>query len=364
MKLLSALYILLLQCLTINSYAQKHSAANSYDYFTAREQVVFQDDFSEDKTGAFPGQWQGILCLKDYGDEHIKKWRVKLEGQTNLLSMNTSIAHLLPKEDLSKYLADSFTIECDYYHENILSALSVALMPAPHEKDCGRQICCHHYSINIWRWSYIGTCIGSGKEEDSSYDRQHTYKTRYEGPRFDTLAWHHLGITYRKRELKVYIDSTKVLTVPDCGYIPQQLLIGGFATVKLRNVRIATGPLVAPLQQLLKGKPIVTHNILFAAGTAQLGATSDSYLNALAMLLKEHPKLKLSIQGHTDNSGTDADNIVLSEQRAAAVKDALVAKGVADKRLSTKGYGAAKPVKTGNKIAIKTLNRRVEFVPL
>ena len=63
---------------------------------------------------------------------------------------------------------------------------------------------------------------------------------------------------------------------------------------------------------------------------------------------------------HTDNTGSDAINQPLSENRAAAVKDFLVSKGVASKRITTQGLGSKSPVATNDTEAGRTQNRRVE----
>ena len=66
--------------------------------------------------------------------------------------------------------------------------------------------------------------------------------------------------------------------------------------------------------------------------------------------------------GHTDNSGTDAMNIPLSEKRAAAVKAYLIKKGLTNNRVESKGYGSAKPIADNNTNEGKSKNRRVEIV--
>jgi OOP family OmpA-OmpF porin len=72
--------------------------------------------------------------------------------------------------------------------------------------------------------------------------------------------------------------------------------------------------------------------------------------------------LKLGIYGHTDNSGTDAVNVPLSERRANAVRSYLLKKGLPEERIETKGFGAAQPVADNKTEAGKSRNRRVEIV--
>ena len=81
-------------------------------------------------------------------------------------------------------------------------------------------------------------------------------------------------------------------------------------------------------------------------------------------MMKEHEDLKLSIEGHTDSDGEKARNQELSEKRAAAVKDALVERGIESSRLKTKGYGESKPVDSNSTPEGKANNRSVEFIKI
>lgn len=106
-----------------------------------------------------------------------------------------------------------------------------------------------------------------------------------------------------------------------------------------------------------------TQGILFATGKADLQPESRSVLKEIATTLKEHGDLKILIEGHTDNVGNAANNLALSDARAAAVKAALVADyGVAAERISTKGFGDTKPSVPNATPEGRAQNRRVEVV--
>ncbi|MEY3248331.1 MAG: hypothetical protein RL742_374 [Bacteroidota bacterium] len=109
------------------------------------------------------------------------------------------------------------------------------------------------------------------------------------------------------------------------------------------------------------GKPIVLRNVFFETGSAALQPNSAYELDRLAALLADNQRLKIRINGHTDQIGNEADNQKLSELRARAVMDYLIGKGIAAARLQSKGYGESKPVDTSDTPEGRAANRRTEF---
>ena len=96
---------------------------------------------------------------------------------------------------------------------------------------------------------------------------------------------------------------------------------------------------------------------------ATLKSESTPTLTTIAEMLRRQPQWRLSIEGHTDNSGTDAYNQDLSIRRAAAVKAALVRDfAIVSDRLTSAGFGESRPVETNDTIAGRARNRRVELV--
>jgi OmpA-OmpF porin, OOP family len=89
-----------------------------------------------------------------------------------------------------------------------------------------------------------------------------------------------------------------------------------------------------------------------------------SCLNQTVDYLKSKPALKVEVQGHTDKVGTPKYNQKLSEQRANAVMNYLISKGIAKERLCVKGYGFSKPVDTNSTEEGRAKNRRVQFNPI
>ncbi len=116
-----------------------------------------------------------------------------------------------------------------------------------------------------------------------------------------------------------------------------------------------------PLQPLESGAAIVLKNIFFDSKKFDLKPESIAELDKIVVLLNDNPNLKIEIDGHTDNVGIDKDNLLLSNNRAKTVVNYLLSKGVANTRLSYKGFGASKPIGDNTTDAGKAQNRRTEL---
>lgn len=102
-------------------------------------------------------------------------------------------------------------------------------------------------------------------------------------------------------------------------------------------------------------------NLEFETGKAEIIPGSTNSLDKLAELLIKRPGYKLLIEGHTDNTGLPESNMILSIDRANAVKDYLISKGVNPEVLIAEGYGAEQPIADNETEEGRKLNRRVEF---
>ena len=100
----------------------------------------------------------------------------------------------------------------------------------------------------------------------------------------------------------------------------------------------------------------------FAFDSAQLTTADKDKLNAVAERLQSNPDEKITVQGYTDNIGTPAYNLKLSQRRADSVAAYLADKGIACDRITTKGYGIEDPVATNQTKEGRALNRRAEIV--
>jgi len=102
--------------------------------------------------------------------------------------------------------------------------------------------------------------------------------------------------------------------------------------------------------------------VTFGSGNATLTANAEKILDGVAEQLLANPKVKIEIQGHTDNQGNPATNKDLSERRAKAVVGYLATKGVKITRMKAVGYGQDVPIANNNTANGRELNRRIEMV--
>ena len=107
-------------------------------------------------------------------------------------------------------------------------------------------------------------------------------------------------------------------------------------------------------------KTFVLDNVLFDTGKASLKPSSNKSLNELVELMKLKPGLVIEIGGHTDNIGKHYINMRLSHERANAVRNYLIKKGISKDRVTSKGYGDTKPVASNKSDEGRKQNRRTE----
>ena len=107
-------------------------------------------------------------------------------------------------------------------------------------------------------------------------------------------------------------------------------------------------------------KTFVLDNVEFDFGKSTLRPTSYAALNELVEYLKRKDDERIEIGGHTDNVGTAAKNLKLSEDRAKSVMSYLIAQGIGTERVQAKGYGDTEPIEENNTDAGRQKNRRTE----
>lgn len=176
--------------------------------------------------------------------------------------------------------------------------------------------------------------------------------------------WMDVAIAVDGPYWKMYVDGERVANVPRFDF-PRADKLHVFMTVYrfsayLDDLRIAQGGPRSLYDDLLADGFVVTQGIYFDTGQAVLKPQSTPTLTELTEVLADHPDLRLRIEGHTDNTGSDAVNELLSQARAEAVVAYLVAQGVAADRLEAAGHGATRPVADNGSAEGRAQNRRVE----
>ena len=114
-------------------------------------------------------------------------------------------------------------------------------------------------------------------------------------------------------------------------------------------------------EEVKKRLNFATRGIFFETGKANLKPESFPSLDEIVSIINEYPDYNLRIGGHTDNVGTDASNLTLSQARMDAVKSYLVTKNVSESRLEAQGFGESRPIATNKTSVGRSKNRRVEM---
>ena len=147
----------------------------------------------------------------------------------------------------------------------------------------------------------------------------------------------------------------------------EQLARAQAATAAARAADEQAKRLAAQLEEMKakkteRGMVLTLGDVLFDTGRSDLKPGALRTLEQLTAFLTENPERSAIIEGHTDSVGAEAFNQRLSEQRAQAVQNALIERGIASARLSAMGFGPSKPVVGNDTAAGRQQNRRVEIV--
>ncbi len=130
---------------------------------------------------------------------------------------------------------------------------------------------------------------------------------------------------------------------------------GEFKEIKIEDLE------VAPIKT---GTAVTLYNVFFEFAKATLEKESFLELDRMIGVMNKNPNMAIEVQGHTDNVGSDAVNMRLSQQRADAVKDYFLSKKISPDRVKSTGFGKDKPVASNETTEGQAKNRRVEFLIL
>lgn len=165
------------------------------------------------------------------------------------------------------------------------------------------------------------------------------------------------GVMYRNHIFEIPHKSaaatTVLLEIDDLGKYSLTIIE---PTVMAQDVK--TGSIAIDLET----KGVATLYVNFDENKSDLKADAVDVISQIASLMLDDPTLKLSIEGHTDNVGSDVSNKKLSTDRAQSVMRAVIAKGIAGDRLGVKGFGAEKSIADNHTEEGRAKNRRVELL--
>lgn len=311
--------------------------------FVAGDEIMFEDDLVGEQMGEFPSKWDLLE-----GNAEI----ASVNGKTviNLTDISTEIMPLMKNQ--KNYLTEAFTLEFDFLGGS--DEKSIYCDYIIHLKNIeGEDVATINLNGTASGWAYTSWITASGEQREN----------RSAAPAKEE-EWNHVALSFNKRALKVYLNGSRIVNIPNCArpqYFTLQRSIWEDHRNLMTNVRLCKGAVPLYNRLITDGK-IITYAITFDIGKANIKSESMTEINRIAQLMKDNGDLKFEVQGHTDNTGTVAGNQKLSEQRAQAIVNKLVEMGIAANRLSAKGMGQSAPLADNSTDEGRAKNRRVEFV--
>jgi outer membrane protein OmpA-like peptidoglycan-associated protein len=152
-------------------------------------------------------------------------------------------------------------------------------------------------------------------------------------------------------------DGSYALNISRDGYLfhSEHFELGDIANqIKPKTIDV-------PLAEIRKGESTVLRNIFFETNEFRLKPESTQELERLVKMMRENPNIRIEISGHTDNVGSESLNQRLSENRAKAVYDFLISRGIRPDRLIYAGYGLSRPIAPNDTEEGRAQNRRTEI---
>lgn len=310
--------------------------------FVPGERVIFAEDFSRDRVGNFPRRLELVT-----GNAEVVEWQGK-----RWLRVNDRSTFEIP---LPEVLPSRFTMEFDM----ALPWNRVALWTAPKgDDDWGS-----HTRVEL-----SGTAAGimrAKSHEGSTLDPRAHFKNLFPDDSYLARPLR-VRIEADGRYMKAYLDQVRIANVPNAEFGRANKIVffvdENTSPPLISNISVNAGG-KDMYDALMSAGRIAIQGVYFDSGSDRVRPESSGQLRQIADMLREHGDLKLVIEGHTDNVGDAAANQTLSDKRAAAVKAALTGQyGVDGSRLTSRGFGATKPVAPNTTPEGRQQNRRVELV--
>lgn len=328
--------------------------------FVPGDEIFFDDPVENEKLGEFPSHWDFLAGEECEIVTHQGVQAIKLSG------WYSEIGPLMKQAD---YLPEEFTIEFDVW--------SNATMGYSNNDMIRLDLYSEEFSDGIVRVDF-NPAINDIPEENSHAKLVYTFlpptgdgrEGSVNGESLDPLikanTWIHVSASFNKRAFKYYVNGNRLVNIPNVKR-PTRMKLVSISNCDekdrffIKNIRICKG--AVPLYDRLSadGK-IVSYAITFETGSADLKPESIVEINRVAKLMQEHADLQFEVQGHCDNTGSDAVNDPLSQKRAETIVAALVKQGIVKSRLTAVGKGSHSPIAPNTTVEGRAKNRRVEFV--
>ena len=312
--------------------------------FVPGDKLILYDDFTDMRGDEPPPHWKvrgGTAELRTGGD--VRQLTLSTHGM--MISPNV------------KTLPKNFTLETDYQF-------------GPHDGNGNGAI-----------WYFRKDSGGSETMKiDMLVQEGGTRVVAYAGPmdqmesigdtvvKVDQNKPIYFAVWAQEGRIRIYLNGIRAvdanqISLGTINYVEMDAAVseGSGGYVGIRRARIAeTAPDFS--KAIMSGR-YVTHGILFDVDSDRIRPESAATIKMIASGLQSSSGSNFVIEGHTDSTGDTAHNMDLSQRRAEAVKSVLVSQfGIDGARLSTKGFGATKPVASNDTPQGRAENRRVEFV--
>lgn len=345
--------------------AKKKKTAKSANDFVPGTVVIASDDFSQDAVGDFPVNWytnsSGEVVTFDGSDA---KW-LQLSDAGNYTPINF------------KKLPENFTFEFDLYSTEEFSYYSSGLKIAFFESKKKND----YLSWSEFKNGKEGVVLGlhpqvaGNQAKGQAYfrvisDGQELMKNDVETDTYsNSNNTARVQIWRQKNRLRMYVNGDKIWDLPNAFQDAQYNGIVFYLynyhekddLYYIANLRLAEAG-KDTRHKLIETGSFSTNEILFDTGKSTIKPASADVLKELGDALSENPNVKITITGHTDSDGNEAENQKLSEQRAESVKNYLAKNfGISAERMTTSGKGESQPIADNKTEDGKKQNRRVEF---
>ena len=313
------------------------SAVSTKFDFVPGDKVLLYDDFSQDELGDFPAHWTLNSGTVETAEMEGERW-LRLAGD---------YGRVRPKVDVK--LPEFWTLEFDMHTAKAAGGITIQGIVEE--------------NVSAWR----AELLQYGNTTVMFQAGSITAQTEYEGGAA-MVGRHHVMVMGRGPALKIYVDTQRVINVPDAtgSGVATEIQIELSSTESqpmITNVRYAEGN--KPTKDPFAEGKFVTYGIYFDSGSDVVQPESAPVLRQMAAYLEANAAVSVEITGHTDNEGTAAGNLDLSKRRAAAVAQVLTDQfKIAANRFKTDGMGDAKPIASNDNAEGRAMNRRVEFTKL